>query len=233
MIYLYTNNENNSKLASGHVLYGKAGIPNFPVRLANEIFRRCLSYSEKKEKIKLYDCCCGGAYLATVLGMCNSEVISEIYVSDINNCMLQIANRNLRLLTHQGLIDRYEELKELYNEYKKLSHFEALEDCKILYKELRNDIKYKIFENDIMKEIAFKEQVDIILTDVPYGNMCEWQGEKKVSFMENLSCISHSNTIVAIISDKNQIIEYSENWVCIEKKHIGKRKFTILKKKVI
>jgi RRNA methyltransferase AviRa. len=230
MIYLYAKNENYSKLANGHVLYGKGGVPNFPVRLANEIFRRCLSYSVKKENISVYDCCCGGGYFATVLGLCNSNIISEIYVSDIDKNMLEIASRNLSLLTHQGLYDRQENLKDLYNKYKKESHYEAIKDCEELIKNLSCDIQYRIYENDIMDGIAFEHQVDIIITDVPYGNMCKWKGNKTVGLMENLSRVSHKNTIAAIVSDKNQKIDYNEHWECLEKKKIGKRKFIILKK---
>lgn len=37
MEYLYCKNENYEDYSSGRVLYGGKGIPNFPVRLINEI----------------------------------------------------------------------------------------------------------------------------------------------------------------------------------------------------
>lgn len=40
---------------------------NFPVRLAQEIYKRCLQYSPKKDNICLYDCCCCGG------GFCQIE----------------------------------------------------------------------------------------------------------------------------------------------------------------
>ena len=40
MEYLYSKNDNYEDFSSGHVIYGGKGIPNFPVRLLNEIFGR-------------------------------------------------------------------------------------------------------------------------------------------------------------------------------------------------
>ena len=59
MEYKYTKNDNYEDFASGRVLYHVGGEPTFPVRLALEIYERCLLYSNKKTEISLYDCCCG------------------------------------------------------------------------------------------------------------------------------------------------------------------------------
>ena len=68
MEYLYCKNDNFEDFASGRVIYGGKGIPNFPVRLLLEIYGRAKSYSEKKEELVIYDPCCGGGYALTVLG---------------------------------------------------------------------------------------------------------------------------------------------------------------------
>ncbi len=44
MEYKYCENGNFEDLASGRVIYGTPGVPNFPVRLGNEIYRRCVEY---------------------------------------------------------------------------------------------------------------------------------------------------------------------------------------------
>jgi hypothetical protein len=49
--------------AAGRVFYGRPGAPNFPVRLTQELFGRCLSHSVKKNGLVLYDPCCGSGYL--------------------------------------------------------------------------------------------------------------------------------------------------------------------------
>ena len=67
MEYKYCNNDNFEDYASGRVLYSAEGVPNFPVRLINEIFGYALEYSSKKQNLCVYDPCCGGGYSLTVL----------------------------------------------------------------------------------------------------------------------------------------------------------------------
>lgn len=55
MVYKYCENENFEDLASGRVIAQRAGFPNFPVRLAQEIFGRCCSYLETHDRICIYD----------------------------------------------------------------------------------------------------------------------------------------------------------------------------------
>lgn len=70
-----------------------------------------------------------------------------------------------------------------------------------------------------------------IITDVPYGNLVEWeQGKNSMDAMlEQLWRISHENTILAVCMDKKQKIN-CEKWERLEKQNIGKRKFEIYKK---
>ena len=63
MEYLYCKNDNFQDFASGRVLYGGKGIPNFPIRLLLEIYSRALSYLNKEEDLVIYDTCCGGGYV--------------------------------------------------------------------------------------------------------------------------------------------------------------------------
>lgn len=83
MNYKYFNDDNFEDFASGRVIYHKTGMPNFPVRLAGEIFFRCLQYTDKKD-ITLYDPCCGSSYMLTVLGLLNIQEIENIVASDIS-----------------------------------------------------------------------------------------------------------------------------------------------------
>lgn len=95
MEYRYGKNENYEDYSSGRVLYHAFGVPNFPVRLTQEIYGRCLEYSNKKNNIFLYDCCCCGAYLLTVLGLLNQDSISEIYGNDIDAKAIEVAKKNI------------------------------------------------------------------------------------------------------------------------------------------
>ena len=73
---------------------------------------------------------------------------------------------------------------------------------------------------------------DIIITDVPYGNLVEWEGGSPVSIddmAEQLHRIAHEDTILAICMDKSQKLS-SNRWKRLEKNNVGKRRFEILRK---
>jgi hypothetical protein len=55
MVYKYSPNENYADFSGGRVIYHKPDYPNYPVRLAAEIFSRCLMHLKKKSNLCLYD----------------------------------------------------------------------------------------------------------------------------------------------------------------------------------
>ena len=126
MVYKYCENRNFEDLASGKVIVHRAGYPNFPVRLAQEIFCRCLHHLDDPDSVCIYDPCCGGGYLLTVLGFLNFERIKTIIASDISDDAIQLANENLLLLDQNGLQKRIRQINDLLSLHNKNSHIEAL-----------------------------------------------------------------------------------------------------------
>lgn len=229
MEYLYCENENFEDFASGRVLYGGKGIPNFPVRLLNEMYGRALSYLNKKKDLVVYDPCCGGGYALTVLGFIHNSDIRQIYGSDIDESMIAHARKNTGLLTTPGLNSRRHEIERLYKEYGKQSHVEALNSCDKLEGLLKHEICVDIFKADCT-EVLPRILPDIIITDVPYGNLVEWKSGKPISvdsMLEQLWSISHEKTVLAVCMDKQQKSR-CEKWERLEKHNIGKRRFEIL-----
>lgn len=228
MEYKYCKNENFEDLASGRVIYGASGVPNFPVRLGNEIYRRCAGYLPGKESFTVYDPCCGGGYLLTMLGFGNSN-ITKVLASDISEDMVSLTVRNLALLTREGLDARERELKEYVRQYQKPSHREALGSLARLRSSLCRDVESLAFTADCTDTIPLAETPDIIITDVPYGNLAMWESSEKDSLQEmylQLSKIAHPNTILAVIMDKGQKYR-GDAWVRLERQMIGRRKFEI------
>lgn len=234
MEYKYGKNENYEDYASGRVIYSDQGITNFPVRLAIEIFGRCLSYLEKETEITVYDPCCGGAYLLTILGYHYHEVICKIVGSDIDEAALDTAARNLGLLTPQGLSKRKKELEQFYQQYQKQSHKEALESIsRFETLPMGNTIQVDLFHQDCLKPIEHTICPDIIITDVPYGELVEWgsQGENHINLMmDRLYEIASKDTILAVCSNKKQKIVNDNKWKRLEKQNVGKRKFELFQK---
>ncbi len=203
-------------------------MPNFPVRLGNEIYRRCTAYFPGKDRFTVYDPCCGGGYLLTVLGFCNHN-IAKILASDISDEMVSIAAKNLALLTGEGLIQRKQELEDLLRLYQKSSHREALNSLERLLRLLSRDIPSTIFTADCTRSIPLEDAPDIIITDVPYGSLTAWEKDPADSLQAmylQLSKIAHPNTILAVTMDRKQKC-LGGIWNRLEKQMIGKRKFEI------
>ena len=229
MDYLYCPARNYEDFASGRVIYGAKGIPNFPVRLIAEIFGRALEASCKKDMLSIYDPCCGGAYSLTIIGFFYGTRINKIYGSDISEDMILCAKKNLKLLTYDGLDERRMELEKLYAEHGKDSHSEAIKSAERLRLKLDREIPSETFVADCTK-ILPDIKPDIIITDIPYGNLVDWGGKGEINAMlSRLWEIAWDDTVLAVSMDKSQKVLY-DHWKKIEKQNIGKRRFEILRK---
>src|SRR5215216_767019 len=129
-----------SDLASGRVFYSLAGHPAFPIRLASEIFQRCMVSRERIYKnsnsCTLYDPCCGAAYHLSVLAYLHRKHIQEIIASDINEKAVELAKRNLGLLSVSGLDKRIDEITAMIELYNKDSHKDALKSANLLKEQI-------------------------------------------------------------------------------------------------
>lgn len=228
MEYKYCEDENFEDLSSGRVIYGTSGAPNFPVRLGNEIYRRCTALFPGKESFTVYDPCCGGGYLLAVLGFCNHN-IGRIMASDVSDRMVSVAAKNLALLTLQGLDGRERELTDLIRQYGKSSHLEAVESLRRLRNRLVRNVESTVFTADCTQALPLAGAPDIIITDVPYGNLVAWESGERDSLQamyRQLAMAAHSDTVLAVIMDKRQRYQ-GDSWNRLERQVIGKRKFEI------
>ncbi|MCH8961444.1 MAG: hypothetical protein IH820_09015 [Bacteroidetes bacterium] len=154
MRYLFTSERRDySDYASGHVFMGRPGHPAFPLRLASELFQRCLAV-RRAEGLSgpcvLYDPFCGGAYLLSTLAYLHWHEIDQVIGSDIDEEALALAARNLALaarnlalaarnlalLRLEGLDRRIEDLAAMRAAYGKASHAAALERANVLRQRL-------------------------------------------------------------------------------------------------
>lgn len=236
MVYKYCENKNFEDLASGRVIVHRTGYPNFPVRLAQEIFSRCLHHLGGPDSVCIYDPCCGGGYLLTVLGFLNFEKIETVMASDVSEEAVQLASENLSLLNKSGLERRMRQLNRLLLLHNKNSHMEALNSAANLLGILNSsahEVGHKAFKADIFSNHPFDGQdfkADIVFTDVPYGNLVEWQGGDgdSTNLLDQLRPVLKDKAVVAICSDKSQRFR-SDNFQRLEKQAVGKRLFQIFR----
>ena len=237
-----------SDFASGRVFYSLPGHPAFPVRLASEIFQRCILRREKIYKNSkpcvLYDPCCGALYHLSILTYLHGEHIREVIGSDIDGKAVVLAKRNLELLTIAGLDKRIDEISKMLDLYNKDSHKDALSSGYILKNRIstltqERPIATRVFQASatdskaILKNIK-PNSVDIVFTDVPYGQHSHWPGSNSKellnplgSMLNGLRSILSPASIVAIVSDKQQKVSH-ESFQRIEQFQIGKRRIVIL-----
>ena len=238
-----------SDLASGRVFYSSPGYPAFPVRLASEIFQRCLTSRaaiyKNMEPCTLYDPCCGTAYHLSVLAYLHRNDIREIIASDVDEKAVELARRNLGLLNVTGMDQRIGEIITMVEQYNKDSHREALTSARILKDKLTAFVRESPLETRVFQANALDHEtilhniransVDIVFTDVPYGQHSHWHdpdaGEVSNpiwSMLEALIGILSSSSILAIVSDKRQRVAH-ERFQRVEQFQIGKRRVVILK----
>ncbi|WP_160680929.1 hypothetical protein [Clostridium sp. C8-1-8] len=233
------DNTNYQDYSSGRVLYNQHGTTAFPVRLASEIFQRCNKILREKglhENYSIYDPCCGGTYLLTSIGFLHGKHISEIYASDINKNVITLAKKNLSLLSISGLNKRIEQIYAMIHDFGKDSHFEALESSSKLMNIIcnrNNMIKTECFVEDITD--CYNENlsgINIVISDLPYGNMVSWENNKNNNdsinkLLDNLLPKLSSNSVVALITKKKVPINHC-SYIRLERFTIGKRQITIL-----
>lgn len=247
MQYKYAKEQQDySDFSSGRVFYSLPGHPAFPVRLASEIFQRCVALRKKiyenSTPCVLYDPCCGAAYHLSVLAFLHGEYIQEIIGSDVDEKAVALAKRNLGLLNPAGLDNRIREISAMLEQYGKDSHQDALRSANVLKdKFFSPPEKYphetKVFQADAAnrKEIFDNiktRSVDIVFTDIPYGQHSHWHVNETLnpvwSMLDVLLDILSSSSIIAIVSDKQQKVLH-ESYQRIEHFQIGKRRIVILK----
>jgi len=250
MQYKYvTEQQDYSDLASGRVFYSLSGHPAFPVRLASEIFQRCVASRKtiynSSTPCTLYDPCCGAAYHLSVLAYLHREHIQEVIGSDIDEKAVALASQNLGLLDAAGLDKRIGEISKMFELYNKDSHKDALASGYVLKDRIsafaqEHPLVTKAFQANaidnkaIIKNVKTKS-VDIVFTDIPYGQHSRWRGLNSDELLDPLSLmlnalidILSTSSIVAIVSDKRQKVLHKD-FQRVEQFQIGKRRVVILK----
>lgn len=250
MQYKYvTEPPDYSDLASGRVFYSLPGHPAFPVRLASEIFQRCLAFRttiyQDPTPCTLYDPCCGAAYHLSVLAYLHREHLQEVIASDIDEKAVALASQNLGLLGAAGLDQRIRELSKLFELYQKSSHQEALASAAILSSRIsafsqETPLITRAFQASAADRQAVLENVkaksvDMVFTDIPYGQHSHWRGVDSSEpsgplglMLDTLQDVLSPSSIVAVVSDKQQKVSHP-GFQRLEQFQIGKRRAVILR----
>jgi len=242
--------ENYEDYASGRVLLGMPGNPAFPVRLASEVFQRCVAIHRAEGRtgpFRLFDPCCGAAYHLTVIGYLHLGQVRRIVGSDIDPDVLDLAEQNLAMLSLAGLERRMAELAAMRDAFGKRSHADALASAgrlrdRLLARAAEQHPQVRLFLADAIDKTVLGralegEEIDIVFTDVPYGWHSEWQTEVPratpgVEFvrlmLESLRGVVSERTVVAVAADKAQEVAHAA-YERLRRLKVGKRQLVILR----
>ncbi len=237
-------NKNYEDYSSGRVFYSQKGTTSFPVRLASEIYQLCKSVLINQGVDKpyvLYDPCCGGAYLLASICFLHGEEILKIFASDVDETIIPLAKRNLTLLSKEGIDDRIREIRKMIADFGKESHSDALKSAlnlRSILEKRGKSIETKCFVSDVTKNrdlIDSVHNVNIIITDLPYGDIVNWnsmQDEKEAveNLLDNVLQIISKESVIAIISKSKTKIKHKD-YKQVKRFVIGKRQITILQSK--
>jgi tRNA G10 N-methylase Trm11 len=233
---------NYSDLASGHVFYSLPGHPAFPVRLASEIYRRCLAFRGKgSSPCTIYDPCCGAAYHLSVIAYLHWDSVCQVIGSDINEKAVQLAKRNLGLLTPAGMKKRSREISAMVRLYDKESHKAALESIKRMLEQVNlltavRPIQTRVFQADATDTPSLRKGlqdtcIDLVITDIPSGQHSRWEQTRTPdpvwSMLEALLSFVSPLSVLVVASDKQQNIAH-EKYQRLEKLQIGNRQVVFL-----
>lgn len=246
-----TDRSDDSALASGHILRSAPGRTGFPARLATELFQRGvvrLTDAGVQPPFVVYDPCCGAGQLLTTVGLLHRDVIQELIGSDIDDAAVALARRNLALLSPDGLECRIAELTDLHDRFGKPSHAAALDDAErwleLMTRAGSDGIVTDAFVVDATQPGSLtgritEQTVDLVITDVPYGNWSAWLGEPASGddeatieppldrLLETVRPVLAPGALVTLVSGKDQRASHPA-YRRVERWQLGRRRIEML-----
>lgn len=243
-----------SDLAGGYVLHALPGAPALPVRLADELFQRCLAARPPQAgdaPLVLFDPCCGAGYHLTVLGLLHARRLQSVLGVEIDPNVAQVAQRNLQLLHPAGLDARAAFLAQQVEAFGKESHRQAAAAALRLRGRLEETLQGRTLQTGVWVANALDgrallgalgpQRADLVLADVPYGLHSHWQGQAALhapaaagagtdeltALLEALRGVLAPGAVVGLVSDKGQKAAHPA-YRRVERFQIGKRRMAVL-----
>jgi len=226
-----TERTDHSALASGQVLRSAPGFPGFPVRLASELLQRALAHTtdQGQTPVRLWDPCGGSGYLATVLGLLHRDRLCHVRVSDVDEEAVALAARNLELLTADGLAEREEELRRSARDFGRVEYVERAEAARELAAGLASqggDLPHETCTADVFA-LTDPVEADVVVTDVPYGEMTTWGGQAPDTghvgaMLSSLGGILPRHAVV-VVTAKTRRVSLPEGVRALERVKVGTR----------
>ena len=234
MNYLYGADRDYTDFASGRALRGGAGRPNFPARLALELYGRGAAALDGAE-VRLWDPLCGGGSLLVVAALLGEPAPAAVYGSDADPGAVTLAKENLSLLTPEGCARRRAQLEASLQSFGRESFAQALESlARVAALAQARRVPGEAFVYDIFSPAPADVSAppNLVVCDLPYGHLVDWQGASRdpgAAFLPALGRWLAPGAVAVVCMEKRQRLEAS-GFVRLDKQQVGKRRFEIYRR---
>lgn len=165
------------------VLHSAPGFPAFPARLASEMLQRALAHTSRPTA-ELWDPCCGSGHLLATVALLHRDRVSGVLATDVDPAALELARKNLHLLSPSGMRDRAEELQARAERLGKPGYLDAASAARRLGRLLapadrpldRDVARADVFDPAQLRRALNGRRPDVVVTDIPYGEQTAWSG---------------------------------------------------------
>jgi tRNA G10 N-methylase Trm11 len=181
------------------------------VRLGSELFERAVHVLDRRERLTVWDPCCGSGQLVTTISLLHQEQVAEIIATDIDPAALALAEKNLALLTKHGLTAMRAEIAKLSDRFGKDSHTLALAAADRLQARVRSSDPIEvhvrradIFDVSTLAQAVEGASIDLVITDLPYGRQTYLQGSAQDvvevdAMLANLSSVLPHHAVIVLV----------------------------------
>lgn len=234
MDYRFAPERDYADFAPGRALRGGKGRPNFPVRLALELYGRGAA-TLGAEEVRLWDPLCGTGSLLLTAALLGEPAPRCVFGSDADAGAAALAEENLALLRAEGCARRRAALEERLRGFGRESYAEALESLgRLEALAAARDVACAAFVYDIFDEEAppLPQAPNLVVCDLPYGALADWSGaaaEPEAAFLTALFRRLAPGAVAAVCMDKRQRLR-GEGFVRLEKGQVGKRRFELYRR---
>lgn len=209
MAYRYALTRENYADFSGGVLHSAPGFPQFPVRLASEMFQRALALVPNSTA-RIWDPCCGSGHLLTTLAFLHRRDITGVLGTDLDPAALILAQKNLDLLSEHGMEARSEELCARAGRLGKPAYLDAAASAQRLARRLAEDggalphgvAQADVFNSEQLRRALDGQRPNLVITDIPYGEQTSWDGPHAAAGVEgmlrSLEEVLDNGTVIAV-----------------------------------
>jgi tRNA G10 N-methylase Trm11 len=181
------------------------------VRLGSELFQRAVHLLGYRERLTVWDPCCGSGQLVTTIGLLHRKLVRRLVATDIDPAVLPLARTNLSLLTSDGLAAKRAEIARLSERFGKQSHERALAAADRMRagaqagKPVEESVRCAdIFNAPALAQAVEGISVDIVITDLPYGRQTHLhgpaEGEPDIdALLANLTSLLPPRAVIVLV----------------------------------